>query len=275
MEIDFFTFLAGTSTDYAEFLKYTADKFLSKKHKINWKCIESVDVNRLPEGYSCVAKAKDMGHCSMNHAAALNLAQEYIESDYVIFIDVDMAILYKNWDDIIVKELNKYDCFGAGFPSSLRKYRNFPSVYLFAFRSHILNKVKLDFSPKFLEGKSSISNYKLKEKEANYFGMKVGKTIHCDTGWKIPSTIIEAGFTSNIMHSVFMTDDESQLPFENDEHKEVCMQHPRHMSEWHYGGKLFVTHKHASRIHPLNTGFGKAWKKRVGLYIEKCEEEAI
>lgn len=271
MKIDFFTFLSVNSADYAEFLKYTCEKFLSNKHDINWKCIKSVGADRIPEGYKLVAEAKDMNHDSMSHAAALNLAQEYIENDYVIFIDVDMAIVYKNWDDVIVNKLNEYDCFGAAFPNRLRKYRNFPSVYLFAFRSHILDKIKLDFSPKFLKGQRSTRNYIVGKKEADYFGMKVGKTLHCDTGWRVPSMIIEAGFTSNAISAVPMVSEERQLPFENEQHEKMCMKHPKHMSEWHYKGKLFATHKHASRIHPLTSGFGEAWKRRVELYIKEIE----
>jgi len=42
MKIDIFTFLSRNAADYAEFLKYTAKKFLCGNHEINWKCIESV-----------------------------------------------------------------------------------------------------------------------------------------------------------------------------------------------------------------------------------------
>ena len=279
MKIDFFTFLGPNSADYAEFLKYTCEKFLSGEHEINWKCINSVGCDRIPDGYELVVEAGDMEHVSMNHGTAINLALDYIEADYIIFIDADIAILYKNWDQVIINELNKYDCFGGAFGNWLRKYRHFPSVYLFAFRSHILDKVKLDFTPKLIKAKQHtkrhIDKYRLSEEEASYFKMKSGKSIHCDTGWSIPYTIKKAGLTFNAMNALLMTSKKAQLPFEDIQHKELCMERPRHMSEWHYDGKLFASHKHASRAHPINSGLGDAWKRRVELYIKNHKEEII
>lgn len=268
MNIDFITFITRYSAAYAEFLKYTCELFLSGRHHIDWKCIESVGADRLPSGYKCVAKAKDLGHNSMNHAAALNLAQKYIDNEYTIFIDADMAILYKNWDDVIVNELHDYDCFGGSYNHKL-KYSNFPTVYLFAFSSDILNTIDLDFSPAIVEGKDSPRKYILGEDHARVFGKQTGDVIKCDTGWKIPLLVKGLGFTSNSMPMVLMTSKNNQLPFVNERHKKICMENPSHMCEWHYNGKLFATHKQASRNHPIDGKWGKAWKKRVELYIKK------
>ena len=269
MKIDLFTFLSSNSADYAEFLKYTCNTFISHKHEINWKCIKSVGFDRVPKGYKLVGETGDMKHNSMSHAIALNSAQNYIDSDYVIFIDADMAILHKNWDDIIINELDKYDCFGGSYGHRL-KYKNFPTVYLFCFRSYILNKIKLDFRPKLEKGIESPCRYKIvNPKEAKFFGKKVGSDLKCDTGWRLPLIIKGAGFSSNYMPMVTMTSKNSQLPFENNKHKKICMEHPSHMAEWHYKKKLFATHKQASRNHPINNTWGKAWKRRIDLYIER------
>ena len=273
MKIDFFTFLGPNSADYAEFLKYTCEKFASGKHEINWKCINSVGCNRIPRGYRMVAKSGDMEHVSMNHGVAINLAQKYIESKYVIFIDADIAILYKNWDEVMINELNMYDCFGGAFGNWLKKYKNFPSVYLFAFRSDILKKVKLDFCPKLTKNKRHISKYRLNKEETSYFGMKPGSSIRCDTGWSIPFVIKKSGLTFNVMDAFVMNSKKSQLPFENAKHKQLCMQKPRHMSEWHYNGKLFASHRHASRAYPIRSELGNAWKRRVELYIKNIRRK--
>ena len=275
MNIDFFSFLGPNSAYYAEFLKYTCEKFLSGKHEISWKCVNSVGCDRIPNGYKLVANSEDMGQVSLNHGRALNLAQKYIESEYVIFIDADMAILYKNWDQVIINELNNYDCFGGAFGNGLRKYRNFPSVYLFAFRSHILNKVKLDFLPKLRENKKHIFHLKLNEKEAGYYGMQPGKSIHCDTGWNIPFVIKKAGFTYNVMNAVGISSRHIRLHFEDAKQEELCKRKPKHMSEWHYDGKLFATHKHASGAAALNSELGNAWKRRIEVYIKNYKENVI
>lgn len=268
MKIDFITFITRYSSNYAEFLKYTCEKFMSGKHEIKWKCIESVGAEKLPRGYDCVAVAGETGHNSLNHGIAMNLAQNHIQSDYVIFIDADMAIVYKNWDDVIINELNENDCFGVSYAHS-KKYRDFPTVYLFAFRSHILKKVKLDFRPKVKKGVDSPVRYKINKDEAKMFGMKPGSIIKCDTGWELPLIVKGAGFTSKSIPMVMMTSKKAQLPFENDKHKKLCMQKSGHMYEWHYNGKVFTTHKQASRVHPLKETWGDAWKRRIDLYIKR------
>ena len=268
MDIDFFTFIGQNSSDYAEYLKYTCDIFKSGKHNINWKCIKSVGVEKLPNGYRCVAKSGDFGHNSLNHGMAINKALEYIESEYVILIDVDMAIVYKNWDDVVVNELNKNDCFGVSYSHS-KKYRDFPTVYLFAFRSYILDKVKLDFRPQVIKGVDSPVRYKINEQEAKLFGMKPGNIMKCDTGWKLPLIVKGAGFKASSMPMVMMTSKKAQLPFEDKKHRKLCMQKPGHMYEWHYNGKVFTTHKQASRVHPLKETWGDAWKRRIDLYIKE------
>ena len=273
MKIDLFTFLSKNSADYAEFLKYTCEMFLSGKHKINWKCIESVGCDRIPDGYKLVAKSKDVGQASMNHAEALHLAQNYIESEYVIFIDTDVAILYKNWDQVIVNELDKHDCFGGAFVNRLKKYRNFPAVYLFCFRSNILNKVKLDFRPKLRE-KNKLKNdsHKLNKEEAYYCNMEPGKYIHCDTGWLLPFIIRKAGLTYSVMDAVPILSEHIQLSFENKQQKKICVQKPKHMSEWHYKGKLFGTHKHASTCDAIDSERGNAWKSRIEVFTKNYKE---
>ena len=268
MNIDIFTFIGPNSADYADYLKYTCDCFLSKKHSINWKCIESVGAEKLPSGYKCVAKSGDVGHNSMNHGIAINLALNYIESEYVVFIDADMAIVHPNWDDIIIKELNKNDCFGVSYSHST-KYRNFPTVYLFGFRSHILDKVKLDFTPKVKPGVDKPLRHKVTKIEAPLLGMKPGSLLKCDTGWQLPLVVKGAGFKASSMPMVLMTSKKAQLPFENEKHKRLCFQKPQHMYEWWYNRKVFTTHKQASRVHPLNGIWGQAWKKRIDLYIKR------
>jgi hypothetical protein len=267
MNIDFFTFLGPNSAKYAEYLKYTCEVFQSGKHNINWKCVQSVGSKNIPAGYECVAKSKDAGHNSMNHGVALNLATKFVESEYAVFIDADMAIVYQDWDDIIIHELSKNDCFGAGYSHS-KKYKNFPTVYLFAFRSYILDKVDLDFTPK-IDSKGSPLKARVSINEAKYFDLTPNSIIKCDTGWKLPLIVRKAGFRAFAMPMVMMGSSKCQLPFENEAHRRLCMNKPSHMYEWHYKKKAFATHKQASRTQPIDGPWGRAWKKRVDLYIKQ------
>jgi len=269
MNIDFITYLGPNSKAYAEYLKYTCETFASGKHKIHWKCMESVGADGIPDGYKYLGKAKNTNHNSLNHGTAVNQSLNYIEHDYVVIIDVDMAVVHKNWDNIIVRELNRNDCFGVADPHP-KKYRNYPSIYLFCFRSYILDKVKLDFRPKITRKRGeSPARMALKE-NAKYFNMKPGQVLKCDTGWQLPLLIKKAGFNkSKAMPVVMQTSKKAQLLFENNKHKKLCLRKPGHMYEWHYNKKVFATHKQACRVHPLNGTWGNAWKRKIDLYIKR------
>jgi glycosyltransferase involved in cell wall biosynthesis len=269
MDIDVITFLGPNCKAYTEYLKHTGDIFQSGKHKIHWKCMESVGADGIPSGYTYLGKAPDAGHNSLNHGTAVNASLKYIEHDYAVIIDADVAILHKDWDDIIVQELSQNDCFGAA-DGHEKKYRDYPSIYIFCFNSYILNKCKLDFRPEINLQKSESPIRKVLGEEAKYFNMNPGEILKCDTGWKLPLIIRQAGFEKyKAMPTVMMKSKKSQLPFENNEHRKLCLQKSGHMYEWHYNGKAFATHKQACRVHPLNETWGNAWKRRIDLYIER------
>jgi glycosyltransferase involved in cell wall biosynthesis len=269
MDIDFITYLGPNAKAYAEYLKYTAELFASGKHTIHFKCMESVGADGIPEGYQYLGKSKDVGHNSLNHGTAVNESLKFIEHDYVVIIDADIGIVYQDWDDIVVKELNENDCFGVadGHP---KKYKNYPSIYIFCFRSYILDKVELDFRPEISRKRGESPARKLLGEEAKYFNMKPGDILKCDTGWQLPLLIRKAGFEKfKAMPTVMMKSKKAQLPFEDSSHKKLCMKKAPHMYEWHYNGKVFATHKQACRVHPINGTWGNAWKRRIDLYIKR------
>lgn len=271
MIIDFFTFIGPNSEAYAEYLKYTCEIFSSGNHEINWKCVESVGASRRTKGFKTVAVTGNAGHNSLSHGVALNEALNHVESDYVVFVDADMAIVHKNWDDIIVNELNNVDFFGVSYNDKI-KYPNFPTVYLFAFKGSILanSNISLDFRPSVSTGIDKPNRHIITKEESKYFGMKPGSVLKCDTGWKLPLLIRQAGYTSKSMPMVMMGAKNCQLPFEDKKHRDLCMKKPEHMYEWHYPdtGKVFATHKQASRTQPIDGVWGNAWKRRIDLYIK-------
>ena len=85
----------------------------------------------------------------------------------------------------------------------------------------------------------------------------------------LPRVFKEAGLTSKAMPAVCIVSEDIQLHFEDEQQKKLCQKKPKHMSEWHYNGKLFASHKHASSGEALNSKRGNAWKSRIDLYIKK------
>ena len=275
MSIDVFTFIVGGSADYAQYLKHTATRTMSGKHKINWRCVESLDVTKLPKGFECVGKSGGgpEDHSSMKHAFAIEEALKHIEAEYVLLVDADVAILYKGWDDVLVEKLNEYDCFGGGHAYrkkckiSKSRYQGFPKTNFFSFRSDILKRVKLNFRP-FNNDKFSGTT---DEKTSKIFGIKNGSPITYDIGWRLPLIFYNNKLTSYTMPCYYQESEKIKLPYIDEEHEFFCKKKPRTMEEWHYEGELFAAHKKLARYqsHNLNEKLGLAWKKRVDLYLKE------
>jgi hypothetical protein len=208
MNIDIFTFTSNKSIKIAEFLYQTGEKLKSGQHKLNWKCVMTHHENEVleppPIGFECVAQIKHVRKKlgSPIHAVALHEAAKHITSDYVIYVDADVALLRRGWDDIVINELDSYDCFGFDYGISVSRYAKFPGVFFFCFRSYILEKLVLDWSPgKFTNmtskdiarykgaGKNTVTNENVK-----YHKMPIGTVSPRETGWRIAKQLKSAGY---------------------------------------------------------------------------------
>lgn len=281
MTLDLFTFLTKGGADYAEYIKSIAERNLSGKHQVNWKYVESLNLDRHPKGFQWVGKTGGEGeHSAMKHALAIHEALKHIEADYVLLMDVDVAIVYKGWDAVIIKKLRKFDCFGGAQAKTKSKYvrnryKEFPKANFFAFRSDVLTKVKLDFRPFYKDekGEKRFILDELTKKQRKI--AKVKFELACDIGWQLPFVFYRKKLTYDYMPCYFMDSKHSKLPFVDEENAKLCMRVPRAMEEWHYRDELFAVHKKFSRHHNLyedNRGRGLAWKERVDLYLKRRDE---
>ena len=266
--LDMFTFVTRNSAAYAEYMARSCRAFAGGDHSINWKCVESVGSERLPHGFDRVSSTGDARHNSMNHGLALNEACRHIESEYVVFADADIVILYPNWDAVVVNVLDRVSCFGFSYGDSGPRYRDFPVVFFFCFRASMLEDVDLDFRPRVISGQDAPVRVSLGKEEAEWMNLKPGDQIKCDTGWGLPIQIRSAGHTGEAMPRVLGGDRGHQLPFRDKAQRKKCMEKPEHMAEWHYQGELFGSHKQASRNHPLDGKWGGIWQDRISLYTK-------
>ena len=261
--IDLITYIAEGSAPYAEFLKKTAKAFRSGKHTINWRFMVSGNTNVFPQGFEYIGRTKqERISSSYNHSIAVNKSLGYIKSEYAVIIDADIALLYRGWDDVIVNELDTgVSCFGFNRPRE-----NFPSVFLFSFKKDLLNKVVLDFRPKVSLNEESVNRYYIdSEAEAKYRHSHIKGLVKCDTGWKLPMILKGDG---KCMDCVLSKNPLHQLPFSSAGQKRICLKKSEHMCEWHYNGKIFGTHKQASRAHRIDGFYGRIWRKRINMYIK-------
>lgn len=262
--IDIVCVLDDNAIEYFKFMKYTCELLKSGKHSINYICIGlNSDLKELQETIINYDKEADL-YPSMYHANAIHSSFDYIKSDYVIFIDVDVALLQKNWDAIIINLLQKFSCTGFQY-----RFSSFPGIIMFACKKDAVKNI--DFHP-MLNDRNTRSKYKIQTiDEANAFGVKVGTEIHCDSGWKLPLVFNYKNRPPKTMTQVYGYEAKSQLPFCNKKQIPICLNGPQkiRMTEFHLDCKIFGTHLNQSRNTKFDDEFCVIWRNRINLFLKQ------
>ena len=273
-DIDFFTFIVQSSPLFADFLRKTGELTKSKKHNIHWKCVLSNGAKEIPNGFKCVAESKSKStNPSMRHADAIHDAIQKATNDYIIIADCDISIIYKNWDEEIIRILDKgYSCFGS--PNSSNKYgeQDFPNVPFFAFKKEIINKVKINFKP--ILNKKNIL-VRVKSGKEKIKGRGIGELVFFETGCQLSSEFKKVGLKSKClcMEVVRPGSKKIQLPLLNlkqkikyigQKYKYKRLYH-NHLIEYHHNKKLFLIH--IGNSHNKNFISQQTWKEKIEKYI--------
>lgn len=269
-QIDLFTFVYADLYKYAELLHRSCELMKSGDVKINYKCIESISMDKKPDGYNHVVTTKKSEYGdSFNHSIAVNEALNHIESDYAIFVDADVVITYKNWDKLVIDKLDSgLSCFGFDYYKKNRRYFDFPNIYFFAFRNDLIGDIGLDFRPKIVDKK--IYRKVIETEEDSYLsGKPVGEYICCDTGWGLPFQIKSKGFKGGAIPCYRCDQDGQVMPFRSDGQKKKCFKKHRLMNEFVYEGNLFGTHLKRCRFNNYDSKYGKIWRDRISLYFDQ------
>jgi hypothetical protein len=279
--IEVWTFLYYNCGEYAELLRKSLEYFKSGDHDIRYKAIESISVDFWPKGWQHVGKTSDYTNGSVSHAVALHSALSYIEREegdkHIVFIDADICMLYKGWDKVVVNKLEKYAAFGLGYPKEGYRnyhYYNFPSPHMFCFHTRLLRKIRLNFMPLTLDYQNNINVKRIRirnDKESKLFNRKLKEKIKCDTGWLMPEIFEGAGLKTKALDMLYNHQKGIKLPWESyvQQHR-AANKWARFMSEWHYLGKLFATHKKETKRGTLATdNIALVWKQRIDMYTIK------
>ncbi len=268
MKIEIFTFLTRYSAPYADLLQRSMEKLKSGDHKITYRYIESVGLDSTPTHWEYAGKAGEKGHNCYNHAEAMNKAITLLTGDVIIFVDADMCILYQDWDNVVVDNLIENDIWGTAFRDCDLQYNKFPNVFFFCFNRKVAEKVNLDFYPQIKKDSESPLRLRVdNEPDAKILGKRVGQHVKCDTGCFLP--FICKDYRAGYMPMILGKEKNSQLPYKDLDQWKKCQEKERHMAEWHYDGVLFITHKQASRNHPLHGVWGSIWFDRINIYAKK------
>ena len=101
---------------------------------------------------------------SMAHGLALNDLTSKIDTRYGVILDADCTFLHKDWDDILIKEINdEYPIIGTQAPKHPNgiKPQDFPYMFGLLFDNNIMKKLNVDFRAE--DARFKDTAYKLKE----------------------------------------------------------------------------------------------------------------
>lgn len=274
-DIDFITFLTDNSLEYANFLRQTGEALKSGKHKIHWKCFLSKGAEIIPEGYECVGNKNYDNHIgSMRHGLSINKSLKKITSSYVIISDVDIALIYKNWDEVIVRTLNDYSCFGSPNINRAREGINFPNVPFFAFRKNIMKKIEMDFTPVLNDHNTKVKIMEnINKVESKMLDRNVGEIVIFDTGCKLCGIFKNARLKSKCLKPLKIESEKIQLIFNDKKQKFITKSRCRSLNqmqfiEYHYNKQVFITHLGISRAREFNNPGTISWRKRITNYLK-------
>ena len=281
-KIDIFVCVTAMTSEYADLTKEISSKLLSNKHNINWKYIISGSVKKNPREYEYIStvRAKKKVPLSFNHGMALNEAFEQASENYVIMLDTDFIFLMKNWDDVIVRTLDKgYAAFGADSPLELNRAYNFPFVYCFCYKKDELGGTKLDFLPMLSKDEKGVRDIRLNrvktKREQDVTGMPLGKSFRWETSSRIPFIFYDNNLKSKAIKVVLGGSPKAKLPFINSDYKKKYLislkkskANRERMAEWHYKGKLFGTHLRLGTRFGMKDKVSRYWVKRIKSYLK-------
>ena len=277
-EIDIITFVHSLDTSiYAENLKAYADKLKSNNNKINWKFVRSGEELWWPSGFNMIAKTEKTDKRSYSHGLALDEAVKLTTSKYVILCDADIAILYPNWDQVIIDKLDSgLDCFGLEYSkrNNLRKryYPNIPSVFLFCYNSERLDNSVLIFNPIRSNGNSDATSIVVTDnKTAASLSKNIGDEFCYDTGWRTSLNLLK-GYKTEALKCVEIDTEDWMLPIPCQKTLSANKKDSGCMDEWHINDMIFCTHLKDSRKYKFNKGSSQIWLKGINDYFKRFDK---
>jgi hypothetical protein len=130
------------------------------------------------------------GRGSYHHAAALNLAVKRVETPYLLVLDPDFFVVYRNWIAESIEHMRRRSLtlFGAPWHYSWnRKWRYFPCVHFLMIDLARIGRDELDFTPD-LKGDPNADATPLQQwlkRHALTLHNRLMLESRRDTGWKL------------------------------------------------------------------------------------------
>lgn len=198
-KIQVFSVLGKNGVIFADFLRRNMAILSSGDHELEFNCFMS-SKTKPPKGWHALEYILKQEHTSLNHTTGMNRALDYIDGDYVIFADTDIAMLAPNWDQYLIGAIDKHgvDIMGVGYWDNPRGYQGFPVVTFFMAKSLSHLRAQPDMRPNLVEysNKHGVGAKTIKirtQQESFIYGKRIGSRIMQDSGWNLPYAYKMAG----------------------------------------------------------------------------------
>lgn len=194
---------------------------LSKLTKACWKAYildngskikDYKNLKRIVKAYDNVILERQKTNLrgSTAHGSALNYLISKVNTPYFSILDADATWLIKNWDEILINQLNdKVKVIGTQAPVGSKKYQDFPLMFAIFFETETFKKLNIDFRPK------DPSQYQ-------------------DTGWELREKYLLNGFKGKII-AMKNTRNYKKGPFRNVICGEYYLNGHDHIFASHFG----------------------------------------
>jgi hypothetical protein len=197
---------------------------------------------------------------SIAHGTALNALAERFETEYAVIVDVDCAVLAKDWDQICIAELDG-DCLAIGAPYDRRaahmRYQDFPALFFFFFKVAPFRAMGIDLRP---------DNHTVWDRTRFRVGRALGLSPESrDTGWRLPREFRRHGYTGKAFDYRHGGDRDA-----------VVVGPDVGGDEFHWRGRPILTHQGRSGQRPFwEHPHSRAWVQSVCRYLDWDPEETV
>lgn len=174
------------SSDFLKLSLFTLEKLTRNKYKVmicdngsSW--LDKKKIKRLVTKYQNAElffrKQSDMG--STGHGEALNILIDKIDTPYGAIIDADATFLIKNWDEVLINQLDdKVKVIGASPHKNAYKWPlDFPITCIALFDTKTFKSLEVNMRPEIL---------------------RIGK-MGQDVGWEMHEKFLKSGYIGKVL----------------------------------------------------------------------------